>query len=148
MKKIGMVFVLFLGLFLITGCVGEDEIAKQAKEDAKLETLMEVNQTSEKEFTITVQNGQKGTSERGILVLEDGEDVSYDYSFHGIKNATVYFLEKGKTKEDALMYDLVSGEGNSISSDVAAGEYELLFEVEDDSLTGTFTARAVKSEEN
>ena len=139
--------VLLLGVFLITGCsLGKDEIEEQADKDAKLETKFELKQVSDKELSITVQNGKKGTSKKGTIVLEGGEEITYSYSFHGMKEGVAYLIPKGKTKDEAYMSDSVIGEGQSTASELEAGEYEILFEVESDSLTGSMNVKVALPE--
>ena len=141
-KNLLLTLVVLLGLFLITGCsIGTDEIEEQEKEDSKLETKLEIEQISDKEFTITVQNGKKGTTKKGSIVLEAGEEIVCTYSFHGPKTANTYIVPKGKTKDDLLMEESIMGEGNSTAYDIEAGEYDVIFEVESDILTGTFIHR-------
>lgn len=148
-KKILFICTFILGLFLITGCtIGEDEIEQQEKEDAKLETKFEVKQISDKELSFTVQNGKKGTTKKGTIVIEEGEDVVYTYSFHGMKEGMAYLIPKGKTKDDYLVYDSIVGEGESTTYDIEAGEYEVIFEVEKDILTGSMSVKVTNVEED
>ena len=147
-KYFSTILIILLGLFVITGCVGEDEIEKQSKEDSKLKSEMKVDQISDKEGTLTIQNGKKGNSKRIKITLGEGEEFYEEYSFHGNKAGTAYLVPVGKSKKEALVYSVINGEGDGATMDIPAGEYEIYFEVNDNSLTGTYTVKAKKSEEN
>ena len=146
-KYLGIIILLFISLFITTGCVGEDEIDKLLKEDMKKETIFKLEQEDEKSFTITIQNAKKGQEARGTLKVDENEELKEVYSFHGTLGLNEYLVPKGNTKEEALASGVTSGEGQGSISEIPAGEYEVLLIVEDEHLTGTLTYSAEKPEE-
>ena len=143
-KYLGIIILLFISLFITTGCVGEDEIDKLLKEDMKKETIFKLEQENEKSFTITIQNAKKGQEARGTLKVDENEELKEVYSFHGTLQLNEYLVPKGKDKEDALVSGVTSGEGQGSISEIPAGEYEIIFVVEDEHLTGTLSYTAEK----
>ena len=133
--KIGLLSILIISsIFLITGCFNKVEDNKDTSKK-----VFNVDQISDKNIKVELSNASKGDEKDAKLVVSEGDVISVESKFEGTNGVTVYYFKSG-SKHDKNNADsqLLNGEGNSTTEDFPAGEYDVVFEVEDDNTTGTF----------
>lgn len=133
--KISLLFVLIISsLFIITGCINKDE---EKKDTGKKEFTVE--QISDKNIKVKISNASKGDEKEAKLVISEGDIISVKSKFEGTNGVTLYYFKSGSERDkNNADSELLNGEGESKTEDFPAGEYDLVFEVEDDNTTGTF----------
>ena len=124
--------LLFATIFLLTGCEKKEEMKRDVTK-----RVFEVEQVSDKNIKIKLENAKQGEEQEAKLVIAEGEDISSKTQMEGATGITVYYFKAGsKHNKDAADSEYLNGEGESKTEGFPAGEYEVVVEVTDANVTG------------
>ena len=136
LKGFTLSIMFFTFIFIVTGCG-----SKEVKENTN--SVFDVEQVSDSKISITLENAKKGDSKTAKLVVGEGMNITTTSKLEGANGVTAYYYKAGTTlKKDSSDYELISGEGESTAEGFPAGDYEVLFEVDEDGVTGTIEVEA------
>ena len=137
LKLITLSVLIISFVFLLTGCDKKETSKKKEKKEESIKTVFEVQQVSDKSIKINLDNAKQGEEKEAKLVVTDGEDLRTQTALDGAAGITVYYYKAGSDRDEEADSEYLNGEGESLSEDFPAGEYEVVIEVTDEDVTGT-----------
>ena len=133
-KRIIFIVLLITCCFLITGCGSKE---KETEKKIEKEQVFEVTQVDKKNVHAEVSNLLKGEKKTATIEVAEGEGIVITFNMEGTNGLKVsnYYV-KGENKSDFGYSILIGTEGESSMTDIPAGTYELVFEADNEPVTG------------
>ena len=131
-KKLIFIVLVMTCCFFITGCG-----SKEKEETKEKDTKFEVTQVDKKNVHAEVSNLLKGEKKTATIEVAEGEGIVITFNMEGTNGLKVsnYYV-KGENKSDFGYSILIGTEGESSMTDIPAGTYELVFEADNEPVTG------------
>ena len=139
-KRLIFIVLVMTCCFFITGCGSKE---KGSEKKNKKKQVFEVTQVDKKNVHAEVSNLFKGEKKTATIEVAEGEGIVITYNMEGTNGLKVSnYLVQGDNKSD-FGYSILNGtEGESSMTEIPAGTYELIFEAEEEPVTGVIDVTA------